>query len=91
VVALSTIGRNRNGDAITLVQRTGTRVLMTVEGTLSPRLSVTDVRASYAGSLDPVGRGAVHISYILHNSGNVDLTVTQTASVSGLLGASAPV
>ncbi len=89
LVSLSTTGRNRSGEAITLVQRTGTRVLMTVAGTLSPRLTVTDLHASYTGSLDPVGRGEVHLSYVLRNSGNVDLTVTQGATVSGLVGASA--
>ncbi len=89
LVSLSTTGRNRSGEAITLVQRTGTRVLMTVAGTLAPRLAVTDLQASYAGTLDPVGRGAVHLSYVLRNSGNVDLTVAQGASVSGLLGAGA--
>jgi len=89
LVSLSTTGRNRSGEAITLLQRTGTRVLMTVAGTLAPRLVVTDLQVSYAGSLDPVGRGAVHLSYVLRNSGNVDLTVAQGASVSGLLGVSA--
>jgi hypothetical protein len=88
LVSLSTTGRNRNGEEVTLDQRTGTRVLMTVSGAVAPRLTVTDVHASYGGTADPLGRGTVHVSYTVHNSGNVDLGVALKASVSGLLGAS---
>jgi hypothetical protein len=88
LVSLSTTGRNRSGQEITLDQRTGTRVLMTVSGTLAPQLTVTDVHASYGGTADPVGRGTVHLSYTVHNAGNVNLGVALKASVSGLLGAS---
>lgn len=87
LVSLSTTGRNGSGQEITLDQRTGTRVLMTVSGTLAPQLAVTDVHASYGGTADPVGAGTVHLSYTVHNAGNVDLGVALKASVSGLLGA----
>jgi hypothetical protein len=87
LVSLSTTGRNRNGEEITLDQRTGTRVLVTVAGAAAPRLTVTDVHASYSGTANPIGRGAVHLSYSVRNTGNVDLSVALGASVSGLLGA----
>ena len=67
LVSLSTTGRNGSGQEITLDQRTGTRVLMTVSGTLAPQLAVTDVHASYGGTADPVGAGTVHLSYTVHN------------------------
>ena len=87
LVSLSTTGRNGSGQEITLDQRTGTRVLMTVSGPLAPQLTVTDVHASYGGTADPVDSGTVHLSYTVHNAGNVDLGVALKASVSGLLGA----
>jgi hypothetical protein len=89
LVSLSTTGRNRSGEVITLDQRTGTRVLLTVSGTLTPQLSLTNVHASYAGTFNPVGSGVVHVTYTVHNTGNVDLAVGLKSSVSGLLGASA--
>jgi hypothetical protein len=88
LVSLATTGRNRSGQEITLDQRTGTRVLVTVSGAVAPQLAVTDVRASYSGSANPVARGTVHISYTVHNTGNVDLSVALKGSVSGLVGTS---
>jgi hypothetical protein len=88
LVSLATTARNRSGQQITLDQRTGTRVLMTVSGAIAPELTVTDVHASYSGTVDPLGRGTVHISYTVHNGGNVDLGVALKGSVSGFLGTS---
>jgi hypothetical protein len=87
VVSLQTVGTNTSGQKVILLQRVGTRVLIQVAGTLAPKLAVTDLHASYGGSLDPVGRGQVTISYLLRNTGNADLAVNQSVAMSGLLGA----
>jgi len=86
VASLRTVGKNSSGQNVILVQRVGTRVFVRVAGRLSPRLSVSDLRAGYGGTLNPIGQGHVTVSYLLTNAGNVDLAVDQSISVSGLLG-----
>ena len=86
VVSLQTRGTNATGQNVVLDQRVGTRVFIQVSGALSPKLTLRDLHSSYVGSLDPVGRGHVDVSYVLTNSGNVDLAVRQSVSVTGLLG-----
>jgi hypothetical protein len=87
VVSLRTVGTNSSGQRVVLLQRVGTRVFIQVAGALAPKLAVTDLHASYDGSLDPVGRGQVTVSYLLRNTGNVDLAVDQAVAVSGFLDA----
>jgi hypothetical protein len=86
VVSLQTRGTNRTGQSVLLDQRVGTRLFIQVSGPLSPKLTLSDVHRSYVGTLNPVGRGHVDVSYVLTNSGNVDLAVDQSVSVKGLLG-----
>jgi hypothetical protein len=86
VVTLQTKGVNRTGQAVILDQRVGTRVYIQVAGPLSAKLSVTGLHSSYVGTPNPVGRGNVETSYVLTNTGNVDLAVDQTLTVTGLLG-----
>jgi hypothetical protein len=86
VVSLQTRGTNRSGQNILLDQRVGTRVFIQVSGPLSPKLTVSDLRSSYVGTLNPVGRGHVDVRYVLTNSGNVDVAVDQSVSVTGILG-----
>jgi hypothetical protein len=83
VASLQTVGTNRTGQRVVLDQRVGTRVFLRVSGTLAPQLTLTDLRASYAGTVDPVGRGMVAVSYVVHNTGNTDLAVDQSVTVSG--------
>ena len=59
---------------------------MRVAGTLMPRLTLSDLHATYAGTANPVGRGAVTVRYDVVNPGNVDLAVHgQQVTVSGLV------
>jgi hypothetical protein len=88
VVSLQTRGTNGTGQNIVLDQRVGTRVFIQVSGPLSPKLTVNDLHSSYVGTLNPVGRGHVNVIYELTNSGNVDLAVDQSVSVTGILGSS---
>jgi hypothetical protein len=86
VVSLRTVGANRSGQKVILLQRVGTRVFIQVAGALAPKLAVTDLHANYDGTLNPVGKGRVRVSYLLRNTGNVDLAVDQSVAVSGWLG-----
>jgi hypothetical protein len=86
VVSLRTVGTNASGQQVILLQRVGSRVFIQVAGALAPKLAVTDLHASYEGTLDPVGKGRAKVSYLLRNTGNVDLAVDQSVAVSGWLG-----
>lgn len=89
VVSLRTSAKNARGENVVLLQRVGTRVFVQVAGKLAPRLVVTHLSVTYQGTLNPAGRGRVRISYVLANTGNVDLALgTEKVALSGLLGGS---
>jgi hypothetical protein len=89
IASLRTVGTNATGQTVVLNQRIGSRVFVRVAGTLSPQLIVTSLHASYAGTSDPFGKGKVHVSYTVDNTGNANLAVKdQQVSVSALLGGS---
>jgi hypothetical protein len=70
---------------VILVVRTGTRLFIRVAGALEPELSVSDLHATYTGTLNPIGKGELTVSYAVTNTGNVDLALTQLVAVSGLV------
>jgi hypothetical protein len=86
VASLQTVGHNSSGQTVILDQRVGTRLFIRVAGTLAPKLTLTDLRATYHGTTNPVGRGSVTVSYRITNAGNVDLAVNQGVAVTGLFG-----
>ncbi|MFZ0324907.1 MAG: DUF916 domain-containing protein [Actinomycetes bacterium] len=86
LAVLTSIDRSPGGPAVKLEQRVGTRVFVQVAGDLSPKLQVTDLTATYHGSLSPVDRGSATVSYTLRNTGNVNLGATAVVEVAGLLG-----
>ena len=86
VVSLRSVGTNSTGQDVVLLQRVGTRVFIRVAGKLVPRASIEDLRPSYQATINPLGAGRVKVSYVLTNTGNVDLALNhQIVSVSGLL------
>ncbi|MFG2040434.1 WxL protein peptidoglycan domain-containing protein [Dactylosporangium sp. NPDC048998] len=66
--------------------RLGSRVYARVSGTLRPALTITDVQAEYAGTVDPTGTGPVRITYTVRNTGNVRLSGREQATVAGPFG-----
>jgi hypothetical protein len=88
IVSLSTYGKNGSGQNIVLDQRVATRVQVLVSGKIVPDLAVTSLRATYVGTLNPLGTGRVDLSYRVTNTGNVDLGVDLSAKVSGLFSSS---
>ena len=86
VAALVTTATDATGQQVTVENRVGARVYLRVEGEVAPRLDVTDLSSSYAGTLNPAGQGSVDVTYTVVNSGNVRLSGTQTVEVSGLFG-----
>ena len=87
VASLRTVGTNAKGQRVILLQRVGTRLFIRVNGKLAPKLTIADLQTAYQGTLNPFGQGQVRISYLVHNTGNVDLALGhQAILVSGLLG-----
>jgi hypothetical protein len=87
IASLQTTGTNSSGQRVVLDQRIGTRVFARVSGPLLPKVVLTGAKATYVGTLNPVGEGRVKVSYLVSNTGNVDLSlVDQSVSVSGLFG-----
>jgi hypothetical protein len=87
VAAFRTTGTNSSGQRVVLVLRVGTRVFVRVAGPLTPVVAVQDLHATYTGTLNPFGEGRASVSYLVTNTGNVNLAVSgQTVSLSGLVG-----
>ena len=84
VASLRTVGTNK-GQKVILVLRTGTRLFIRVAGVIEPKLSISELHATYTGTLNPVGKGEVTVSYAVTNTGNVDLALTQLVGVSGVV------
>ena len=76
-------------NSVVVDRRVGTRIYVRVPGALDPQLTITDVRATYAGTLNPIGSGAVRVTYRVKNTGNVVLSAAQRVRVTGLLGTQA--
>lgn len=86
VASLRTLGKNPQGQNIYLDQRIGARVYIRLAGDVRPELTVTQVAADYAGSLNPFSRGTAVVTYRVTNTGNVRLGARQTVTVKGVVG-----
>ncbi len=75
-----------NGQAVLLDQRLASRVALRVSGPLKPAMTISDVSATYGGSLNPAGRGHTDLTYRLHNDGNVRLSAQQILKAKGMVG-----
>ncbi|CAB4852672.1 unannotated protein [freshwater metagenome] len=74
---------------IDLEQRVGIRLAIRVAGELVPAMEISDLRADYVGTANPVGRGSVQLSYVVKNTGNVRLGAKQAARIQGPVGSAA--
>jgi hypothetical protein len=76
-----------NNTAVQLDRRLGSRVYLRVTGDLQPALSVSNVQATYHGTLNPGGSGSTTVSYTVTNTGNVRLAAHQTVRIASVFGA----
>lgn len=86
VAVLSTLGRNPKGENVRLNQRVATRLYVRVNGPVTPRLEIDDLRATYHQNLNPIGGGSVTVHYVVRNSGNIRLAAQQVVTVTGMFG-----
>jgi hypothetical protein len=77
------------GTNVKFEQRVGIRLGVRVAGVLKPALEIKDLSATYAGTLNPFGKGNVTVTYTVTNTGNVRLGGMQEVSVHGLIGPTA--
>ena len=74
------------GSTVTLEQRVGTRMYLTVSGERVPGVSVAGVTSGFSASLNPFAPGDMTVGYDVRNSGNTRLDVTNTVSIAGPFG-----
>ena len=86
VASLTSAGTGASGQRIVLVQRVGVRVFLRVAGPVSPALSIEQLGASYSGTANPLGGGDVSVSYLVRNTGDINLGFSQEVGVSAVIG-----
>lgn len=89
LVSLLTSRTNTRGDRIEVDQRVGLRVFARVRGALDARVEVAELESAYAGSWNPFRRGRADVRYRIRNTGNVRIAVSDTLTLTGLLGGTA--
>lgn len=86
VASLQSVGKGKAGQRIVLNQRVGTHVYLQVSGPLHPKFALTDLHTTYDGVLNPFGAGQVKVDYLVKNTGNVNLAVSQLVTSSQPVG-----
>ena len=79
------ISTGEDGQVITLDRRTGTRMIVRVNGPLNPELRIENLETEYDGSINPLD-GSATVSYTIENRGNTLAGATIVASVAGPFG-----
>jgi hypothetical protein len=75
-----------NGSTVALDRRLGSRIYLRVTGDLKPALHVSDVSATYDGTVNPAGGGSTTVTYTVANTGNVRLAAHQSVRVTSPFG-----
>jgi hypothetical protein len=88
VADLTTVSRDNNVN-VRLHQRVGLRMFVHVAGDLHPSLAIEDLAIDYRDNWNPIGAGAVTVTYRVRNTGNVVLGAKQDVAIDGLFGETA--
>lgn len=86
IVASVVTKGTQDGAAVTLEQRVGARVYLTVSGVREAAVEVAGVTSGFAASWNPFAPGEVTARYDVRNSGNTRLDVNQAVVVTGPFG-----
>jgi hypothetical protein len=81
LASLKVTSTNTEGAKIKLDQRIGIRAYFRVSGPLTPQLKIEKLKATYTDVSDPLGRGTIDVSYVVHNVGNIRLNAGQNVTV----------
>ena len=86
VASFTVMSHGKRGDQVTVEHRLAERIYLRVPGALRPTLAVSEVHTTFAGPLNPLGRGRASTSYRITNTGNVRLGAKVVAQFHSLLG-----
>jgi uncharacterized membrane protein len=78
-----------DGVTVDVRLRIGARVYVRVGGTLSPSLTIEQLRVGYGAPLNPQGTAPVIVDYTVTNTGNTRIAADATVKVEGVLGITA--
>jgi hypothetical protein len=85
LASLQTIGHSSSGKKIILDQRVGARIYVTVSGATHAGLRVANLSTSVHGGQLPGQHDSLEVSYDVQNTGNVNVSLNQRVSASGLI------
>ena len=85
LASLRVVGKDKSGKKIVLDQRVGARIYVTVAGVTRTGLRVFNVHTSVSGGLEPWQHDAIRVAYQVQNTGNVNVSLAQHVSASGLI------
>lgn len=74
------------GPAVTVDNRIGTRVILRVAGALNPKMTISDLKTSFSGPINPLGPGTMDVSYRVTNDGNVTMGASQSIKFNSPIG-----
>jgi hypothetical protein len=86
IVAAVLTTTTKNGSTITLEQRVGARVYLTVSGTPKVGVEATGLVAGFMPEWNPFAPGTMSVSYDVRNSGNIRMDINQKVDITGPFG-----
>jgi hypothetical protein len=86
IVAAVLTTTTKNGSTITLEQRVGSRVYLTVSGTPKVGVEANGLVAGFTPEWNPFAPGAMSVSYDVRNSGNIRMDINQKVDIAGPFG-----
>jgi hypothetical protein len=86
IVASYVAPQTDQGNPVLVDYRIGTQVQIRIAGTLTPKLQISDLKTTWTGTNNPVGRGTMDVSYTVRNVGNIRLAATQQIQVKSPIG-----
>ena len=73
------------GQKLTLDRRTGTQIIVRVNGALTADLAIADIKTDYSPSINPLS-GSAKVTYVVENRGNTALDSTAIITIGGPFG-----
>lgn len=86
IVAAVLTKSEQEGSVVTIEQRVGARVYLSVSGVPEVGVETSGLTSGFSPSLNPFAPGTVSVSYDLRNTGNLRLDVNQQIQIAGPFG-----
>jgi hypothetical protein len=81
LASLQTISTTKQGARVKFDQRIGIRAYFQLAGTVVPKVAIEGFHASYHRDKNLKGHGTVTMSYVVHNTGNLRVSVSPLATI----------